>query len=86
MGSSRRIRPAKLAGKLKAIRLGLNLTIDELIRKLDCSEVPLYRSTISQYEKNKREPPLIVLLKYARIGKVSVELLIDDTQDFSNGI
>jgi transcriptional regulator with XRE-family HTH domain len=81
MGSSRRIRPAKLAGKLKGIRLDLNLTIDELIRKLDCSEVPLYRSTISQYEKNLREPPLVVLLRYARLGKIPVENLIDDNLD-----
>jgi transcriptional regulator with XRE-family HTH domain len=82
MGSSRRIRPAKLAGKLKRIRLDLNLTIDELIRKLDCSEVPLYRSTISQYEKNLREPPLIVLLNYGRIAKLPLEVLIDDNINF----
>ncbi len=36
------------------------------------------RVSISGYERGEREPPLPVLLKYARLGKVSVESLIDD--------
>ena len=78
MGSGKRIRPAKLGEKLKTIRENLGLTTEELIIKLDCPAVPLYRASITQYEKNRREPPLILLLKYARLAKITVDILIDD--------
>jgi transcriptional regulator with XRE-family HTH domain len=38
----------------------------------------LFRSSISGYELGTREPPLPVLLEYARVANVSVEALIDD--------
>lgn len=78
MGSGKRIIPIRLGEKLKTIRENLGLTTEELIIKLDCSSVPLHRASITQYEKGRREPPLIVLLKYARLVNLSVDLLIDD--------
>jgi transcriptional regulator with XRE-family HTH domain len=39
-------------------------------------EIPY--TNISKYELNKNEPPLMVLLAYARAANVSVEALIDD--------
>ena len=33
---------------------------------------------ISEYELARREPNLIVLLAYARLGKVHLELVVDD--------
>ena len=36
------------------------------------------RASISGYERGEREPPLPVLLAYARLAGVSVESLIDD--------
>jgi transcriptional regulator with XRE-family HTH domain len=39
------------------------------------------RASISGYERGEREPPLPVLLAYARLGKVTVEVLIDDEVD-----
>ena len=48
--------------------------------RLNCPEVPLHRASITQYEKNRREPPLIIILSYARLARVKVELLIDDDQ------
>lgn len=78
MGTGRRLQPEKLAQKLKIIREKLGLTADELIKRLDCPEIPLYRASISQYEKGQREPILKVLLRYAQVGGVSVESLIDD--------
>jgi transcriptional regulator with XRE-family HTH domain len=39
------------------------------------------RASISGYERGEREPPLPVLLAYARVGRVSVERLIDDDLD-----
>lgn len=38
----------------------------------------LYRSAVSGYELGTREPPLSVLLAYAEIAGVSVNVLIDD--------
>lgn len=83
MGSGKRIIPAKLGTKLKAIREGLGLTTEELIAKLDCPEIPLHRASITQYEKNRREPQLIILLKYARLVGTNVDVLIDDEQELS---
>lgn len=78
MGSGKRIIPVRLGEKLKAIREGLGLTAEELIIKLNCPDIPLHRASITQYEKNRRIPELIILLKYARLVKTNVDVLIDD--------
>lgn len=78
MGSSRRIRPDRLAEKLTEIRNRLGMTTEEMIQELDCPTVALSRGTITQYEKGRREPPLIVLLQYARLIGVPADVLIDD--------
>jgi transcriptional regulator with XRE-family HTH domain len=41
----------------------------------------LTRNKISAYELGEREPPLDVLLKYARCVGVSTDVLIDDELD-----
>lgn len=46
----------------------------------------LFRSNISQYELGTREPSLLVLLAYARLAKVSVDVLIDDELDLPQKI
>lgn len=81
MGTGSRIKPVRLAEKLKMIRESLGLTAEELIEKLNCPEIPLYRASITQYEKGRREPPLIILLKYTRLAKIHVDDLIDDEID-----
>lgn len=78
MGSGKRIIPARLGEKLKSIRESFELTTEEMIAKLDCPEIPLYRASITQFEKNRREPQLMILLKYARLAQVEVDVLIDD--------
>lgn len=78
MGRAKKVKPKFLAKKLETIRKNLGLTYEELIIKLDCPEVPLYRASISQYESGKIEPPLLVLLKYARLANISTDFLIDD--------
>jgi transcriptional regulator with XRE-family HTH domain len=40
-----------------------------------------YRHYVSQFENGRREPSLLVLLRYARAANVSVEALIDDELD-----
>lgn len=78
MGTGKRVKPARLAEKLKAIRENLGLTTEELLIKLDCPTIPLHRASITQYEKGRREPNLIVLLSYSRLVGISVDYLIDD--------
>ena len=84
MGKASRKRPKRLSEKLLTIRVSLNLTNEELIKRLDCSDIPLYRASISQYESDKSEPPLEVLLRYARLANICVDLLIDDDLDLPN--
>lgn len=84
MGSGKRIKPARLAEKLKAIRENLGLTTEELIAKLDCPVIPLHRASITQYEKGRREPPLIILLNYARLANLYVDYLIEEQLDLPN--
>lgn len=78
MGRSYRSRPKKLGAKLKLIRMRLGLTQPEIIAELSVKDEPLYPSSISEYEAGKREPPLLVLLKYARLAGTSTDVLIDD--------
>jgi transcriptional regulator with XRE-family HTH domain len=77
MGRANRNRPKRLGSKLRQIRMSLDLTQPEMIKKLAVKEA-LYPASISEYERGKREPPLLVLLRYARIAGVSTDLLIDD--------
>jgi transcriptional regulator with XRE-family HTH domain len=72
-----RTKSARLAEKLRQVRLGLGLSQNEMLERLGFSDV-LFRSNISQYEHGRREPPLPVLLRYARVAGVVVEILIDD--------
>ena len=79
MGTRKRHKPARLAEKLSTIRSELGLSQSELINKLNCKEVPLLKSDISNYEAGRREPPLIVLLRYAQIANVTIDFLADDS-------
>lgn len=74
--------PKRLAEKLKQIRLALNLSQVELIKRLD-AEDELIQAHISAFERkrNNRVPSLEVLLKYARAVGISTDVLIDDELD-----
>lgn len=80
MGKSVRPKPERLAEKLLQIRQTLGLSQNELIKRLDFDK-ELVQGTISTYELGKREPSLPLLLRYARIAGVCVDLLIDDEMD-----
>src|SRR6266849_3574901 len=77
MGLTKRPYPEKLAKKLAAIREQLGLSQNEMVRRLGIEEI-YDRSTISGYERGEREPPLPILLKYARLIGISTDVLIDD--------
>ena len=83
MGSASRLErhaPNHLAEKLLQIRSALGLSQNEMLRALDFPD-KLQQSSISGYERGVREPPLLVVLKYARLIRVSTDVLIDDDLD-----
>jgi len=73
--------PKKLARKLAQIRANLGLSQTEMVRALKYKASSLYPAQISQFESGRREPPLMVLLAYARLAEVSTDTLIDDKQN-----
>lgn len=81
MGRSRRPCPVRLAAKLRQIRAGLGLTQEQMFEHLGETKTALYPGHISLYEVGQREPPLPVLLRYARVAGVYVDVLIDDELD-----
>lgn len=77
MGKRARMRQERLAEKLLQIRQALGLSQSEMLRRLGFEDVLDYKR-ISEYELGKNEPPLAVLLSYARAANVSTDVLIDD--------
>lgn len=78
MGSRRRPQPLRLPAKLLRIRQNLDLTQEQMARRLETKRSPVYPTHISEFERGLREPSLLVLLQYARIAGVSTDVLIDD--------
>jgi transcriptional regulator with XRE-family HTH domain len=81
MGNARRPQPARLAAKLAQIRAALDLTQEQMIKRLNYTESPLYTSYVSGFETGEREPSLPLLLAYARCAGISTDILIDDNLD-----
>ena len=80
MGTRARHKPSRLAVKLRQIRAALELSQNGMI-KLMGAEKMIGQNTISEYELGKREPPLWILLRYARAAVVCTDVLIDDDLD-----
>jgi transcriptional regulator with XRE-family HTH domain len=76
MGHSRP-RPKHLAKKVLQIRHSLGISQGEMVKRLGVQEL-IDHTTISKYELDKNEPPLAILLAYARLLGISVEQIIDD--------
>lgn len=71
--------PQRLSEKLKHVRvIELAYSETEMANALG-SEVS--RIDVSQFESGTRELPLLLLLRYARLAGLSVEVLIDDEQE-----
>lgn len=75
----------RLARKLKKIRRELKLSQSQILKQLGFSD-HLYRSNISQYERDDRVPSPAVLLEYARLANVDLGVLIDDELDLPANI
>ena len=76
MGHSRP-RPKHLAKKLLQIRRSLGVSQGEMVKRLGVQDL-IHYTTISKYELNKNEPPLAILLAYARLVEIPIEQIIDD--------
>lgn len=79
MGRASRLRPTRLADKLLRIRQALGLSQTEMLSRLGCDDFT--RTYISGFETGVREPPLPILLAYAHIAGVWLDVLVDDALD-----
>lgn len=75
MGRTRRRKPKRLGRKLAAIRNDLGVSQSEMARLLN---LQASYTVVSSYELGTGEPDLLTLLRYARLAKVSTDILIDD--------
>lgn len=80
MGTKPRRKPERLANKLRQIRVVLGLSHSEMLKRLEADGLIAYNE-ISKYELGLREPTTSVLLRYARVAGVYVDVLIDDEID-----
>jgi transcriptional regulator with XRE-family HTH domain len=77
MGRGVGLRPKRLAAKLRQIRRALALSQNGMVQRMGLQD-QILREEISDFERGKRQPPLLVLLEYARAANVHVDDLIDD--------
>ena len=76
MGRRRRPQPERLALKLMRVREALGVSQAAMVELL--AQPKLHPAHVSGYERGEREPPLPVLLRYARLAGVCLDVLVDD--------
>lgn len=86
MGRAKRIRPKYLGEKLLKIRNHFDCSLAQMAERLSNDEFSVRRTDISKYELGAGEPPLPVLLRYARLAGVAMEVLVDDKADLPDSI
>ncbi|HEV2802445.1 MAG TPA: helix-turn-helix transcriptional regulator [Pyrinomonadaceae bacterium] len=75
----------RLAEKLLYIRTSLGVSQSEMLKRLGAEDrMDYYR--ISEFESGKGEPSLPVLLEYARVANVWMDVLVDDELDLPDKI
>jgi transcriptional regulator with XRE-family HTH domain len=77
MGRRARLKPERLAEKLVQIRNALGLSQSEMYRQLGLEDL-IDGKRISEYELGNNEPPLPIILQYARVAGIHMEALVDD--------
>lgn len=80
MGRGSREKPERLGEKLTELRSALGLSQTEIVSRMGLDE-KLNRDDISKYERGVREPSLIVILRYARLAGICLDVLVDDELD-----
>jgi transcriptional regulator with XRE-family HTH domain len=69
-----------LAEKLLHIRQCLGLSQSEMVKLMGVGD-EIHYTNISKYEHDKNEPPLMILLAYAKVAQVHLEEIVDDDID-----
>jgi transcriptional regulator with XRE-family HTH domain len=59
----------------------MGLTQAEMFERLGDTGTRLYVGHIDDYEKDRRVPPLQVVLAYARVAGITMEQIADDNLD-----
>jgi transcriptional regulator with XRE-family HTH domain len=81
--------PRRIGKKLRQIRLMLELSQDGIVERMGL-EGQLKRTSVSNFERKRRVPSLLVLLHYARLAGICLEVLVDDAlelpQDLSSTV
>ena len=77
MGRRARTKEDKLGEKLRHIREALDLSQSELLKRL-ALEDDYQRTIVSSWESGDREPSLRILVKYAHLAGICLDLLVDD--------
>ena len=80
-----RLRPRRLTEKLLHIRTELGLSQNQMLRKLGLAD-QRFRSSISSYELGDSQPPLPILLRYARLAGVCLDVIVDDELDLPRSL
>lgn len=78
MARYKRKSPKKLAGKLREIRMRLEMTQQEVADRLGTDA-----SSISRFERGIRDPSLLEILEYSYMSGVGVDVLIDDKRNLT---
>jgi transcriptional regulator with XRE-family HTH domain len=80
MGRAKRPQPSRIAWKVAEVRRKLALSQNGMIRRMGLAD-ELTQAEISAFERGIRIPPLPVLLRYAKVSNVYLEVLVDDELD-----
>ncbi len=75
MGQRGRKKPNRLGEKLLVIRVKRGVSQSQMVKLLEFDKSA---ARISEYENGNREPDLTVLLRYSRLARVSLVMLVDD--------
>lgn len=77
--------PARLGEKFLQIRTALDLTQESMLARLDLP-AEITQSNISAYERGTKEPPIFVIMKYAKVANVWIDVLVEDALDLPGRI
>ena len=77
--------PRRIGKKLREIRLMLKLSQDGIVERMGLKG-ELKRSSVSNFERRRRVPSLLVLLRYARLAGICLEILVDDKLELPKDI
>ena len=81
MGKSKEEKPERIAEKLRQLRIALNFSQSEMADALARQDVKIYRGYIGNYETGRSLPSLLILRAYAKVARISMDVMVDDELD-----